>query len=518
MIERRDSEELEDRRRQQRDLVLGVALLTLVLLARSRGRTFLTLGSLLLFLGGILYFRYNPDRPVTYDDIEEHFKYGSIGSDIENGMPLRVLQVLPRMFPEYLPQGKAKDYTAFGFIQEPGREMPIGFSARRRILDVAGLNCASCHTGAVRGEADGPPMIILGMQANTLDLQGFSEFLVRSAADPRFTEERILAEIEKDGPLIGPDRLLYRIAVVRLRAGLLLRKTQMDKFITPDHPPFGPGRIDTFNFYKTNQFAEHYPESLLAAEERFGTAKYPSIWNQKVREGMNLHWDGNNSSVQERNLSAAFGAGATCTNVDGPSLDRIRDWIDELQAPRYPFPISNDQRQLQRGNAVYDKYCAECHDLGGQYVGQVEPLESIGTDEGRLDSHTEKLVSLQIGYCEGTPWEFKNFKKTNGYANSPLDGVWARAPYLHNGSIPTLWELLTPENQRSQEPFYTGHGVYDTKNLGYRTDVAEVDGRRSFLFRPELRGNSNKGHTGERYGTELSDDDKRALIEYLKTK
>jgi mono/diheme cytochrome c family protein len=473
-------------------------------------------GGLLLFTGAMLYFRYNPDRPVTYDDIEEHFKYGSIGSDIENGLPLRVLQALPRMFPEYLPAGKAKDYTAFGFVQEPDRQMPIGFSTRRRFIDLTGLNCATCHTGVVRETANSQPQIVLGMQSNTLDLQGFFDFLFRCAADPRFTEERILAEMERDGPLLPPDRILYRFAVARLQAGLLLRKTQLDRFITPDHPRFGPGRVDTFNFYKTNQFAEHYPEPLIAAEERFGTAKFPSIWNQKLREGMNLHWDGNNTSVQERNLSAAFGAGATCTNVDGPSLARIKAWIDELKAPAYPFPTSNDQQQLQRGKAVYNTYCADCHASGGRYVGQVEPLESIRTDENRLNSHTEKLVSLQIGYCQGTPWEFKHFKKTDGYANAPLDGVWARAPYLHNGSAPTLWDLLLPEDQRSQQPFYTGHGVYDTEKLGFRRDVPEVDGRPSFLYDPTLRGNSNKGHSGERYGTELSDDDKRALIEYLK--
>ncbi len=486
-------------------------------------RVFVILGLLLLPLLLIVMYissRYAPDRPVTYADPEDHFKYGSIGSDRENGLPLRVLQVLPRMFPEYLPEGKPKDYTAFGLIMEPGKQLPIGLSTRRRIIDTVGLNCASCHTGVVRESVDSTPMIIPGMPSNTVDLQGFFDFLIRCASDKRFNTENILAEMEKDGPVIGPDRLIYRYAVSAMQAGLLLRKTQLERFITPDHPRFGPGRVDTFNPYKTNQFAEHYTEPLLPAEERFGTADFPSIWNQQIREGMNLHWDGNNNSVQERNLSAAFGAGATCTNVDGPALARIREWIDTLHPPPYPFEITKDQEQLGRGEAVYEKYCASCHELGGEYIGQVEPLIRIGTDEHRLNSHTEKLASLQVGYCKGTPWEFKNFKKTNGYANAPLDGIWARAPYLHNGSVPTLWDLLTPAERRNNnaDSFYTGHGVYDTKNIGFRTDITEVDGRKSFLYMLTQTGNSNKGHTGERYGTELSDDDKRALIEYLKTK
>src|SRR5438128_1119795 len=71
--------------------------------------------------------RYALDRPVVYDDMVEQFKYGSIGSDIENGLPIAVIKVLPRMFPEYLPQTLARDYSAFGFVQEPGHDLPIGF-------------------------------------------------------------------------------------------------------------------------------------------------------------------------------------------------------------------------------------------------------------------------------------------------------------------------------------------------------------------------------------------------------
>ena len=489
--------------RRRRGLILGILLAVVFLL-------------LLVFL----LYRYPSNRPVTYDGAEEHFKYGSIGSDIEGGLPLRVLQVLPRMFPEYLPPGQAKDYTAFGFIQEPGKPMPIGFSMRRRYIDMTGINCAACHVGVVRETAESTPQIYLGMPSNTVDLQAFFYFLFRSAADKRFTPDNVIAEMEKDGPVLGPDRLLYQLAVISLKGGLLARQVQLERFLTPDHPDFGPGRVDTFNPYKTNQFAEHYPPGLLPEEERIGTVDLPSIWNQKIREGMNLHWDGNNTSVTERNLSASFGAGATCQGVDTDSLARIRAWIDELAPPRYPFAITSDQQQVARGKAVYDQYCAQCHEPGGPLTGQVDPIQQVATDEHRLNSYTEKLASLQNGYCKGYPFEFKNFKKTNGYANAPLDGIWARAPYLHNGSVPTLWDLLTPAEQRNngQDWFYIGHGVYDTENVGFRTDVGEVDGRPSFRLVLSEPGNSNKGHTGARYGTDLPDADKRALIEYLKTK
>ena len=487
-----------------------------------RGRkVWLLLGGLvamvLLVAAILLFTRYAPNRPVTYARIDDHFKYGSIGSDIDNGLPVKILLALPRMLPEHLPPGAAQDLTAFGFIQEEGKPLPIGFSTRRRFVDLTGFNCAVCHVGAVRETPQSAPTIYLGMPSNTVDLQAFFDFLIAGVKDARFTPDNVLAQIEKDGPVDPIERLILRAAVPRMRDGLLTREPQLLAFMLPEHPRFGPGRVDTFNPYKTNQFAEYYQDEM-PVEERIGTADFPSIWNQAAREGLNLHWDGNNSSVRERNFSAAFGAGATREYVDSDAIDRVRIWANTLAPPPYPFARTTDTQILQRGQQVFEQRCASCHAVGGPGVGQVVPLSDIGTDEYRLNSYTEKLAQLQLEYGNGYDWDFKGFTKTNGYSSPPLDGIWARAPYLHNGSVPTMWDLLTPAEQRNngQTTFFTGHGVYDQENLGFRTDVEEVGGRQSFLYDLTQPGNSNKGHTGERYGTELSDEDKRALIEYLK--
>ncbi|MGB5455808.1 MAG: hypothetical protein WBO18_07525, partial [Gammaproteobacteria bacterium] len=99
---------------------------------------------------GLLWLadRYAPNRPVVYDDPLQNFKYGSIGTDMDNGLPLEIVRLLPRIFPEYLPDDDSpRDYRAFGLIQEDGQPMPIGFSVRRQIIDLTGPNCAICHTG-----------------------------------------------------------------------------------------------------------------------------------------------------------------------------------------------------------------------------------------------------------------------------------------------------------------------------------------------------------------------------------
>lgn len=484
---------------------------------RRRIRNWLIGLLVLLVLGALLYHRYAPNRPVAYSGEADHFKYGSIGSDIENGLPVRILQVLPRMFPEYLPAGGPRDYTAFGLIQEEGQPLPIGFSVRRRIIDLAGLNCALCHVGQVRASAEAEPLVILGMPANTVDLQALFDFMFACAADNRFTADNIIAAIEEETWLNPLDRLLYRSAVPLLQAGLLKVKSQLEAYMFPVHPRFGPGRVDTFNPYKVNQFSEYYPPGSFSDDERIGTSDFPSVWRQRMREGLNLHWDGNNSSVRERNFSAAFGAGATRDNVDSASFDRVTEWLADLPQPPYPFDI--DRMQVPRGEAVFAQYCQSCHGEGGAAYGQVDPIASIRTDPHRLNSYTEKLAGIQVAYGDGYDWDFSKFRKTDGYANQPLDGLWARAPYLHNGSVPTLWDLLTPEGQRNsgRDFFFKGHAVFDTKNVGERIDIEEIDGRKTFRFVISEPGNSNHGHSGAAYGTELSDADKRALIEFLKT-
>jgi hypothetical protein len=77
----------------------------------------------------------------------------------------------------------------------------------------------------------------------------------------------------------------------------------------------------------------------------------------------------------------------------------------------------------------------------------VTPLAEIGTDAERLHSFTAALAERMNTIGTGRPWKFSHFRKTQGYANMPLDGVWLRAPYLHNGSVPTLRALLFPEER-----------------------------------------------------------------------
>lgn len=460
------------------------------------------IGFVLSLIGCYLVHVFLLSEPVVYNDIQEHFKYGSIGSEPVNGLPYWIWKVLPEMFPEKLP---GNGYASLGFVFEPGHDLPIGFSKRRVIVDRVGLNCAICHTGTVRDTPASAPRIVLGMPANTFDLQAYFRFLSACAADGRFTADNVIRTIETHTHLNPVDRLIYQQAVWLTREGLLARARQLA--FMESRPDWGPGRVDTFDPYKVIQF--NFP---MDHDDSIGTTDLPSIWNQKPREGMHLHWDGDNTSLEERDKSAALGAGITPVTMDLRSMTRVENWLrDTLQPPSYPYTI--DRTAAAQGASIYAAHCAGCHAFDGAQVGQVTPISEIGTDPHRLDSFTYDFSANMNSLFVGTPYRFSHFRKTQGYANVPLDGIWLRAPYLHNGSVPTLRDLLDTPDARPKA-FYRGNDVYDSTKVGFVSNVAEENGRRYFRYDVSVPGNGNQGHL---YGVDLSPAEKDALVEYLKT-
>src|SRR5919106_2552313 len=478
----------------------------------------------LLFAGAVLLGRFGGDTPVAYKDDVDHFKYGSLGSEHEFGIPYWVWRALPELFHDKLPES-GTEWRSVGFVFEKGKDLPVGMSQRRYLgFDVVWLNCAFCHAGTVRESAESEPKVYSAMPANTFDFRAFMRFLFATGEDRRFTPRDILRQIkvirEREGlddlPLI--DRLVLRFyGIYFMRERILTLRDRLN-FIK-EQPEWGPGRVDTFNPLKA-YFS--FPPEKLAKEERIGTTDFPSIWNQGQRETlkMNLHWDGNNVSLEERNRSAAMGTGITPPTGDRKSLKRVADWLRNLPAPPYPFAI--DKALAAQGAPVYKKYCTDCHgsdgkDFRGEQIGKVVPIGDIATDRHRLDSYTyDVAVNQNMIFAGYSDERFSHFRKTFGYANSPLDGVWLRAPYLHNGSVPTLRDLFEPSRNRPRE-FYRGYDVYDQKKVGFIADVAEEKGKKFFLYDTKAAGNANHGHEGYRYGTELSVADKEALVEYLKT-
>ncbi len=494
---------------------------------KLRNRVVVVLG--LWVLAALILNAFPPDRPVERRSEIDHFYYGSIGSDRSGGLPTKVLLLLPELFPEHLPEGTPHDLTAFGFIQQSGERLPIGFSTRRQIIDRSQINCGTCHTGTVRESADSAPVIIPAMPAVTVDLLSFYRFLFDVAADDRFTARTIIDALDARDQLGWFDPIVYRVGIPIMRDALLGREVHNAFLFEPSYTPFLPGRVNTFDTFKGDQFRHFYAAQRVTPDpdEMFGIVDFPAVWNQQPREGMWLHWDANQSSVRERNFSAAVGAGTLPQEMDIDALLRIEAWLRDLPPPEYPFAI--DETLAEKGAGVYAARCAGCHDFGSPLIGQAIPLEDIGTDPHRLWSYTDTLRRAQIDYTSGYSWAFRTFRVTDGYATQPLDGIWARAPYLHNGAVPSIWDLLSPDAERPVA-FEVGVDIYDQQRMGFQAarltpagDGFMTEGGDAYagahqLLDTRLKGNAATGHTGPRYGTDLGQPDKRGLIEYLKTK
>src|SRR6266571_9138010 len=173
------------------------------------------------------------------------------------------------------------------------------------------------------------------------------------------------------------------------------------------------------------------------------------------------------------------------------------------------------------GRKIYLRDCASCHEPRGERTNKVIPIAEIDTDPERTHSWSKAAAEeanrrvKEMGIDRPPMTELDPY----GYLSPPLDGIWLRAPYLHNGSVPTLRDLLNPPNERPQT-FHRGYDVFDPIKVGFKEPPPRPTGPNGeltdpyFLFDTREKGNGNQGHM---YGTQLSNEDKQKLLEYLKT-
>ncbi|HSX80976.1 MAG TPA: cytochrome c, partial [Candidatus Saccharimonadia bacterium] len=454
----------------------------------------------------VAFFREYPQQ-LANDTMEEYFKYGSIGAERGSGIPYWIWLAMPTLCPDYLP--RPGGYASLGMIWEQGREMPIGFSKKTIGFDRVAFNCAFCHTASVRTSADDPtPTIYPAGPSHTFDALAYQRFLFNCASDARFTTTNVLNQIDSVVQLSIFDRWLYRILIPVTRKAILQQKAAFAW--TDSRPDWGPGRIDPFNPVKVLVLQDVDPH--VGVGDTIGNADMVPIWNMRPRQGLAYHWDGLNTNLREVFLSSAIGDGARPKTLPVDDLQRLQDWVMDRQPPAYPFLASVDTALAARGESLYQAYCASCHAFGGQRTGTVLPVSEVGTDPHRAQMWTPDAAQAYNDYAKAYPWGFHNFRSTGGYVAVPLDALWIRAPYLHNGSVPSLTDMLALPADRP-EVFYRGYDVYDPDKVGFVSSGPEAE-RYGFRYDTRLPGNSNQGHL---WGTDLSAEDKKALIEYLKT-
>jgi len=198
--------------------------------------------------------------------------------------------------------------------------------------------------------------------------------------------------------------------------------------------------------------------------------------------------------------------------IDNKFADVIA-FIKTLEPPKYPYPI--DMQLAEEGEALFIKNCATCHGTYGDdwsYPNYLVDLDLVQTDSN--------LIHSNFGFGQFVDWYNTSWfgqepyaallQPSRGYIAPPLDGIWATAPYLHNGSVPTVDALLS---SMSRPEIWRKNGEYDQEKLGFAYDVLlEKEDKNSYDTR--LKGYGNGGH---RFGDSLTDGERVKILEFLKT-
>ena len=319
----------------------------------------------------------------------------------------------------------------------------------------------------------------------------------------------LLPAIEEVQPLSFLDRMLYRFFIIPGTRKALLQ--QGEQFAWADkRPTWGPGRIDPFNPVKFGML--NLPDDGI-----IGNSKMQVVWaldaRNAIRPDAPMHWDGLNNSIHEVVMSSALGDGMNAKGYDKETIARLEHFLRTTTPP--PSPLKPDPALVQRGQAVFATNCAECHAKGGTKTLTIVKLADVATDRHRDDMWTTKARDTYNNYREGYDWDFKSFHKQDGYIAETLEALWLRGPYLHNGSVPTVADLLEPEGKRPRS-FLIGSTTIDPKRLRFVVKPCDPDVKQSegFCFDTSRDGNANTGHV---YGTDLPPEDKQGLIAYLST-
>lgn len=466
-----------------------------------------------------------------------------------------------------------------GFLQEsrsPANPdgLPVGFAKDKDSTGVAwlGLSCAGCHTNQIEtGTAslriDGAPtlsdtytffdQVARGLDATEKDDAKFDRF-ARKVLGQRYTPASATTLRDDVGKLA---------------------QARVNRQQENEHPvPYGHGRADALGQIFNQILVQdlNIPENVGEAD---APVSYPFLWDTPYSNL--AQWPGilpnTGAFALARDAGELLGVFGTVditpslgfrgyqSSAKPVAMGALQKDLKGLWSPLWPaeYLPPLDSAKVSSGQTIYGQQCAGCHALLNRTDPKrqifavmtpvdgpgTDPAQNLGTDPTAVDNALNRmaltgplkghkmfgavgkpfgteasgiqiLTHVTVGVLLGhkladvaavaeahTAHENVPTFVPRSYKARPLNGIWATAPYLHNGSVPNLWELLKPPAERIQQ-FKVGSRRFDPVHVGFDTasGPSPLDTR--------LRGNSNAGHA---YGTKLTDEEKWALIEYLKS-
>ena len=432
------------------------------------------------------------------------------------GVPLEVMKravtattiIPPQIAGAFLPLAAEK---VFSSSLIPGRNLDnAGVVPWFNVFDTArgvkamNFSCLSCHGESI----DGHYIIGLGNRSRdfTQDIRVFTNLLPLMVRDDKERQELLIFQRSMnaiapymqtktvgDNPAIN---LTYALFTYR---SLTTLKWSDTPIMDPPNRDFPPVRV-------------------------------PAWWLLRDKNAMfyNAEFSRNHNRIMTLASGLCMDDGDAIKALDAPFRD-VEAYIRQLASPKYPFTI--DQNLALTGKDIYGKNCAGCHGTVSQdgtvlYTKKIIPIEEIATDKELMEQETGpdyqrfrnwgEQAFLKM-YNEGMSVELHS-----GYITPPLTGVWATAPYFHNGSVPSLEAVL---NSHIRPRYWQKLGVVEGtdyeitrgavkfKELNYGQSGA-LPLLKRYIYDTTLKGYSNQGHT---YGDKLSNQERQAVIEFLKT-
>lgn len=385
---------------------------------------------------------------------------------------------------------KPKDYDGafrkrYGLLAAPFAHpgLPLGLVHAQSLFGKGIVNnCLMCHAGSIAGQT------YIGLGNASLDLQSLFDEL--SAADG--DHFRFPFEFSKVRGTIDP------VSPAMFMMG----------FRDPDLNP-----------------RKRWTKLDMARDV---CSKPPAWWLLKKKTTRD--WTGvvaaGSTRVDLVNLLSPLNSGAYVKEQQ-PVFADIHAYLLTIPSPAYPFPV--DRKLAAAGQKVFRRTCARCHGTygpEGTYPNRIVPLAKLGTDPVLAEAITKRnetyfndsWLAREPG-PDGKPYRLTNHR---GYQAPPLDGIWATAPYLHNGSVPTVYHLLNSKARPKiyTRSFETGKEDYDPVKLGWRITVLDKPpdprlpgSERRKIYDTTQCGQSNGGHL---FGDKLTEEERMAVIEYLK--
>lgn len=385
-------------------------------------------------------------------------------------------------------------YQRWGLLFEKNQAKGI-FSVPYEGMQVGVLGCVACHSGKAAGE------YIVGLGNKNID--------VGQIGKDAYLGMKVWGAMPRSNPAFKE---------VHERS-LEFTKGLSDKNLANLTQGLVPTGLIRSWFYKVQNLPTpaNFPR---------GQVKVPHLWGYGEKRKSGSFWDGEgNGELGGWGIAVELYAGQTPQNVR-EYFDRVHkaeDYLGEFLPPKYPFKI--DKLKAERGQKIYLTTCQGCHgehnrDQLGHPIYQSPkhiPLRVVKTDADRLNALTDELYRLiEINPLNDVIQSVR--KNEKGYVAQKLWGVWSRFPYLHNGSVPTLYDLLLEPNLRPKSFSLKNAGEkerFDEEKLGLTLISVKNEPKRR-LYDTSRVGHSSEGHYFESF-KKLTHEGRLELIEYLKT-